>query len=498
MGACGGVRPAPAHPGIPAGWPFGALIVRSSTFFIVAAVAGLVLFGLSLYAQSEYFYFAGYVVLQYVVLATAWNILGGYCGYVNFGSAAFFALGAYSSVALHKFDASIDKWFPEPIAGALHAVFPLPIPILVLFGGFVSAVVGFGMGYLTLRLRGAFFAIATLALAVVLQTLIINWDYVGGSRGAYVIRPGEIFLGDFRLTYIQYLFLIMLALSVIALTMARTIERSRLGYGFATIRDDELAAEASGVPTLRLKLTATTLSGMLMGMAGAPFPYYIGYLQPSSAFGLEYAVNSIAMPMIGGTTSWIGPLVGAILLGTLQQIATVTISSAANLLLVGVLLVAFVIIAPNGLVGLVQEFLRRSVSAVLHVQIGLVLIAAYGFISGMLLVTFGIPVFEHSAGSIAIGSSIVLGGLLFITSAYGLMTLQSWSHRLTLALLVLSCLVVPAYMVFGPTGYLVQKAVIVIVSLVAIWLLLQPGAKLLYQRSAGAEAARPATVGIAR
>jgi branched-chain amino acid transport system permease protein len=96
-----------------------------------------------------------------------------------------------------------------------------------------------------------------------------------------------------------------------------------------------------------------------MGMAGAPFPYYIGYLEPASAFGLPYAVNSIAMPMIGGTTSWVGPLVGAILLGTLQQVATVTISSAVNLLLVGVLLVAFVIIAPNGIVGLVQPLLRR-------------------------------------------------------------------------------------------------------------------------------------------
>jgi len=100
------------------------------------------------------------------------------------------------------------------------------------------------------------------------------------------------------------------------------------------------------------------LSGAFMGMAGAPFPYYIGYLQPQSAFGLEYAVNSIAMPMIGGTTSWVGPLIGSILLGSLQQLATVTISSAANLLIVGLLLVGFVIIAPNGLIGLVQERLR--------------------------------------------------------------------------------------------------------------------------------------------
>jgi branched-chain amino acid transport system permease protein len=276
-------------------------------------------------------------VLQYVVLSTAWNILGGYCGYVNFGSAAFFALGAYSTVAMHK----------------LH---PLPIPLLVLIGGVVSGVVGLGMGYLTLRLRGAFFAIATLALAVVLQTLVVNWDYVGGSRGAYIVRPET--LAAFG-PYIRYLFAIMLLLAAGAVTVARLIERSRLGYGFATIRDDELAAEASGVPTLRLKLIATVISGALMGMAGAPFPYYIGFLQPSSAFGLDYAVNSIAMPLIGGTTSWVGPLVGAVLLGSLQQLATVTISSAVNLLLVGCVLVAFVIVAPNGIVGLVHQYIQH-------------------------------------------------------------------------------------------------------------------------------------------
>jgi branched-chain amino acid transport system permease protein len=89
-------------------------------------------------------------------------------------------------------------------------------------------------------------------------------------------------------------------------------------------------------------------------------PYYIGYLEPANTFGLPYAVNSIAMPLIGGTTTWIGPLIGAILLGTLQQLATVTISSAVNLLIVGVLLVGFVIVAPNGIVGLVREYVQHK------------------------------------------------------------------------------------------------------------------------------------------
>jgi len=308
-------------------------------FSLITVAVAAVVMAFAHWVHVDYLYFASYTILQFIVLATAWNILGGYCGYVNFGSAAFFAMGAYASVFMHKF-------------------YPLPVPLLIVLGGAVSGIAGLGMGYLTLRLRGSFFAIATLALAVVLQTLVVNWDYVGGSRGAYIIRPEELEFAGLKINYIEYLFGLMLLLAVIALVTARTIERSQLGFGFATIRDDELAAEASGVPTLKVKLIATTLSGAFMGMAGAPFPYYIGYLQPSSAFGLEYAVNSIAMPMIGGTTSWIGPLVGAVLLGSAQQYATVTISSAVNLLIVGLMLVGFVIIAPNGLVGLVQERIR--------------------------------------------------------------------------------------------------------------------------------------------
>jgi len=316
--------------------------VNAAKFALIAFFVGLLVLAFAHWLKIDYFFFAGYTILQFTVLATAWNILGGYCGYVNFGSAAFFALGAYSSVFMHK-------------------VYPLPVPALMLVGAVVSGIVGFGMGYLTLRLRGAFFAIATLALAVVLQTLVVNWDFVGGSRGAYIIRPETIDIGSLQVNYIEYLFVLMLVLAAIVLTTARTIERSQLGFGFATIRDDEMAAEASGVPTLRLKLIATTLSGAFMGMAGAPFPYYIGYLQPSSAFGLEYAVNSIAMPMIGGTTTWIGPLIGSLLLGTAQQYTTAYISlgTGVNVLIVGVILIVFVIIAPNGLVGLVQEWLRK-------------------------------------------------------------------------------------------------------------------------------------------
>jgi branched-chain amino acid transport system permease protein len=312
----------------------------TAKFWVASFLVGLIFLVLTRWLISnEYFFFAGYQVLQFIVLATAWNILGGYTGYTNFGTGAFFAVGAYSAVVLHKLTA-------------------LPVPVMMLVGGVMSGIIGFGMGYLTLRLRGVFFAIATLALAIVAQTLIVNWDYVGGSRGIYIIRPPYAPLGG---SYIQYLYSLMLALTWISVAIARTIERSTLGLGFNAIRDDEQAAEAGGVPTLRLKLIATTLSGALMGMSGAPLPYYVTYLDPASSFNLSYAVNSVAMPMIGGMTSWIGPIIGAVLLGTIQQLATVTISSALNLLIVGVLLIVFVVIAPNGIVGLVQTYWRARI-----------------------------------------------------------------------------------------------------------------------------------------
>jgi len=328
--------------------------MRTVTFLIAAALVGVALVLLTrIFFTNDYFFFAAYVVLQYIVLSTAWNILGGYTGYINFGTGAFFAIGAYSAVVLHKLPALL-KTFDIAIPG-------IPLPVMILIGGIVSGIVGLGTGYLTLRLRGVFFAIATLALAVVVQTLIVNWDYVGGSRGIYIIRPAQAPLGG---GYIQYLYTLMMALSVISVCIARWIERSRLGLGFAAIRDDELAAEAGGVPTLRLKLIATTLSGALMGMAGAPLPYYVTYLDPASSFNLAYAVNSVAMPVIGGMTSWVGPIIGAVILGTIQQLATVTISSALNLLIVGVLLILFVIIAPNGIMGLISARQRRRAAII--------------------------------------------------------------------------------------------------------------------------------------
>jgi len=293
----------------------------------------------SQFIPNEYFFSAAYTVLLYVILATAWNILGGYTGYVNFGSAAFFAIGAYTTVALYY-------------------GFQAPLLVTIPAGTAVAGLAGLGLGYLTLRLRGVFFAIASLAFAVVLYVFVVNWDFVGGARGAYVLQPSEVPFGLPR--YIHLLYSVMVLMAALALIVARAIEKSTIGRGLAAIRDDELAAESAGVPTLRLKIISATVSGALMGMAGTTFPYYLSYIEPSSAFSLTYAVNSIAMPLIGGMMSWMGPLIGAVLLGTVQQLVQVTISSAWNLMIVGVLLVLFVTLAPNGIMGWVDAWRQRK------------------------------------------------------------------------------------------------------------------------------------------
>jgi branched-chain amino acid transport system permease protein len=180
---------------------------------------------------------------------------------------------------------------------------------------------------------------------------------VGGARGAYILTPENHLWFE---SYIEMLFVVMMLLTLAAVAISRALISSRLGRGLAAIRDDETAAECSGVPTLRLKLISTSLMGALMGIAGAPYPFFVTFVDPVSAFSLFVAVNAIAMPMIGGTSHWIGPVIGALLVGSLQEIITVNVSSELNVLIVGVMLVVFVTLAPQGIVGLAQRLWRRA------------------------------------------------------------------------------------------------------------------------------------------
>jgi len=304
-------------------------------FWFGAAIAVLIAVVAAATVQNEYYFFAGYTVLMFIVLATAWNILGGYAGYVNFGTPAFFGLGAYTAAVLFKATAA-------------------PLAFQILAAAVMSGLLGFAAGLLTLRLRGIFFAIATIALTVIMETLFINWRYAGGATGLQLLRPAPI--APFG-SYTTMLFVVMALMAVGAVAIARYVEISWIGRGLRAIRDSEEAAESSGVPTLRLKVFACTVSGALMGAAGAPMPMYLSFIEPASTFNLNYAIGALASPMIGGMTHYIGPVIGAILLSTLQQVVTVTISGEMNVLVVGVLLVVFVVAAPEGILGLFKRML---------------------------------------------------------------------------------------------------------------------------------------------
>jgi branched-chain amino acid transport system permease protein len=307
-------------------------------FWLSCAVMTLVVFALAMSGINEYLFFAGFVILQFIILATAWNILGGYAGYVNFGVPAFVAVGAYTAVVLFK---------------AIQA----PLIVQIIGGGILAGALGLGVGLLTLKLRGIFFSIATVAVVFILETVVMNWRYVGGATGLQLTRPTDFWIFD---SYTRMLFFVMGLLAIGAVAIARYIQDSYLGQGLRAVRDSEEAAECSGVPTLKIKLIACTVSGALMGIAGAPMPMYLSYIEPTSTFNLSYSISALGMPIIGGTSHWLGPLIGAILLGTIQQVVTVTISSELNVLVVGVLLVLFVVLAPEGVLGLVKKWKQSS------------------------------------------------------------------------------------------------------------------------------------------
>jgi branched-chain amino acid transport system permease protein len=307
-------------------------------FWIGMAITLAITLATVAFVNFDYFFFAAYTVLMFVMLATAWNILGGYAGYVNFGTPAFFGLGAYTAAVLYKATAA-------------------PLVVQIAAAALMSGLLGLVAGLLTLRLRGIFFAIATIALVVIVETVFINWRYAGGATGLQLLRPPLTWPFD---SYIKMLFLVMALMVLGSIAVARYIERSWFGRGLRALRDSEEAAECSGVPTLRLKVFACTVSGALMGACGAPMPMYLSFIEPASTFNLNYAIGALASPMIGGTAHWLGPVIGALLLSSLQQLVTVTISNEMNVLVVGVLLVVFVVAAPDGILGLFKRIFGKK------------------------------------------------------------------------------------------------------------------------------------------
>jgi len=268
-------------------------------------------------------------LLMMVALAQSWNMISGMTGYVSFGHAAFFGIGAYTGTLLLL--AGLEWWLAVVLAAGMATVIALPL------------------GMLTLRLRGPYFAIAMLGLNEVARIVATLWvDLTNGGSGI-TVPPDKL-----PALTTNYYAMLVLAAGVTAVVAA--VYRSRFGLELRAIREDEGAAEMVGVNTTRNKLSAFVLSAVFPGAVGAIFVFYTSYINPSSAFAAALNIQMIVMVMFGGSGTVWGPVLGAGLVMVLREMLWATFP-AAHLLALGVLLLISVLFLPGGLISL---FSRRK------------------------------------------------------------------------------------------------------------------------------------------
>jgi branched-chain amino acid transport system permease protein len=286
------------------------------------------------------------LVVFFAFLGVAWNLLGGYAGQFSFGHAAFFGIGAYTSTFL-LVRLGLSPWLGFLAGGALAAAF------------------GCFAGYLAFRygLRGPYFALVTLAFAEMLRLVALNWTVVGGPMGILIPLPRA---GDalWRLQFpgkLPYYYL-MLALLGLALWLNRRIERARLGHALAAIRENEDAAEASGVDTLAAKLWAMVFSAFLTALGGTFYAQYFSFIDPTLAFGPAVSVEILLRPIVGGPGTLIGPVLGSLVLTPLSELTRLLIRGrpGVDVMVYGAVLVVVVTFLPGGLVGAWCRARRRG------------------------------------------------------------------------------------------------------------------------------------------
>jgi len=285
------------------------------------------------------------MIFLYAMLAQAWNLLAGYCGQISLGHAVFFGTGAYTSTVLVK-ELGLTPW-AGMLAGAVLAVA-------------VSQVIG----YPVFRLRGHYFAIATIAVGEIVQTLVINWDWVGGARGLFVPikRPDSFVNFQFHQSKQTYYY-IALGLLGLALWLTRHVDRSRAGYYFRAIREDQDAAASLGIPVAREKHRAMALSAGLTALGGTFYAQYVLFIDPESVFPLSLSILICLVAVLGGVGTLWGPLVGAAILVPLSEGTRVYFGGtgkAIDLLIYGGLIVLVSVIQPGGIMALWHRGRRRT------------------------------------------------------------------------------------------------------------------------------------------
>ena len=300
-----------------------------------------------LLVRDHYYQHLMILVLMWVVIGSGWNIIAGYTGQVSFGDAAFFGTGAYTA-GLFATKLGISPWWA------------------MAFGGVTAMAVAFPFGWITFRLRGAYFALATLALNEVMRHIATIWESLtDGMVGILIIQT---FVSKVPYYYIA------LGLAVISVISIQIIMDSRWGYYFVSIREDQDAAESLGIDTHYFKMVSLNIAAFLTGMAGALYMNYMGFIDPEVVFSLhDISIMAILVGIVGGVGTIYGPVVGAFVMvavheffrtgffGFFKGLAAVTGSDAvtvfakyvsqAHVLGFGILVVLVILLLPNGIVG---------------------------------------------------------------------------------------------------------------------------------------------------
>jgi branched-chain amino acid transport system permease protein len=288
-------------------------------------------------------------IFLFAMLATAWNVLAGYCGQISLGHAVFFGAGAYTSTLLLQ-QTWLGVWASPWVGMAL--------------GALVAALLSQIIGYPVFRLRGHYFAIATIAVGEIVQTIVINWDAVGGARGLFVPikRPDSLVNFQFHESKQTYYY-IALALLFLALGISRAIVRSRTGYYFRAIREDQDAAAALGIPVARYKQRAMAVSAALTALGGTFYAQYVFFIDPESVLPLSLSILVCLVAVLGGVGTLWGPILGAAILVPLGEVTRVQFGGtgkALDLVINGLLIMIFSVVQPGGIMALLQRGSRRS------------------------------------------------------------------------------------------------------------------------------------------
>ena len=309
--------------------------------FVLAVVLALALLFPMVFA-SQYILLVASIVLLYAAGGMAWNIVGGYAGQLSLGHGIYFGVGAYTSSILFL-KLGLSPWLGMWAGGAL------------------GAAVAAGIGYMCFRLRGPYYVLATIGLAVVFETVAMKLTgLTGGAEGLYVSSPHGNWL-NFQFTTYAPMYYIGLLLVVVLIVFTRRLDRNKFGHYLRAIREDEIAAEAIGVNTTGYKARAAAWSGFFTALAGTFYAQLSGFIEPGLVFGFDASLQFMLVAAIGGTSNVWGPLVGSLLLTPLSEFLRSQYSDVQglHLFVYGAAIIVVMLWLREGLVPAALRLVRR-------------------------------------------------------------------------------------------------------------------------------------------